>query len=225
MDVTNRRILAAHEAVREQIAVRVSDGVYRVGQALPSERELAEEFAVSRSTVRQALSSLQMIGLVVARPGSGVYVNDGLPDDSIQRFSHVLFGGDPAPRDIMEARALLEPQIAALAAARRTDEDLRALKVAMQGVTQADGALDGMRTIEHGFHRRLAASVGNGVISGLLRPLLIGPESLAHLVEQAHKHEKFDHDHQLIYNAVRRQDAELARELMAQHLSRLFDLV
>jgi GntR family transcriptional regulator, transcriptional repressor for pyruvate dehydrogenase complex len=215
----------AHEVVREQIAARASDGTYPPGSALPSERDLAEEFSVSRNTVRQALNSLQMIGMVIARPGSGVYVNDELPDDSVRRFTQVLFGTDVAARDMMEARALLEPQIAALAAARRTDEDLRGLKIAMEGVSQADGGLDGMRTIEHGFHRRLAASVDNGVISGLLRPLLIGPKKLADLVEHAHRDDLFDQDHQLIFNAVRRQEPELARELMAQHLSRLFDLV
>ena len=225
MTATGHPSVAAHVRIRDLLAQRAADGTYAKGTALPSERELAEEFAVSRHTIRQALGSLQTIGAVVIRPGSGVYVVDEQTDESVRRFARVIFGGEAAAQDIMEARALLEPQIAAMAATRRTEEDLQMLKTAMEGVSHPDGALDGMRTIEHGFHRRLAASADNDVISGLVRPLLIGPRSLATLVEQAHQAEAFARDHRLIYQAVQRQDAELAHELMAQHLSRLFNLV
>lgn len=210
-----------HGQVRDHIALLITNGTYRPGHALPSERELAEAHGVSRNTVRQALSSLEMLGLVTAKHGSGVFVSEGQSDEAVLRFAEVLFGREADAASLLEARLGIEPTIAALAAERRTESDLKVLRAAMKGVPDGAGGVDGFQTIKHGFHRHLAMATKNPVLDGLIRPLLLGPRHLAALVAHAPERNFFTEDHDAIYAAVEDRQPDLARDLMSQHLMRL----
>src|SRR3954464_8439555 len=105
-----------YQAVVESIVQSIRAGTFKHGQRLPSERDLAEEFGVSRPTIREAMLALEIRGMVEARHGSGVYVTDNPPD---QQAAPEL---DIGAFELTEARALFEGEAAALAATIITDD-------------------------------------------------------------------------------------------------------
>ena len=115
------------ERVAEQIEKRILDGELRVGDRLPTERELAEQFQVSRTAVREAMKILAQKGLVDMRPGRGTIVVDGARaamENSIGLLMKMKSGEVGSSDNLVEVRAILETEIAALAAARATEKRL-----------------------------------------------------------------------------------------------------
>src|SRR5215472_5407311 len=121
------RIPRVYTLVVEQIRALIRTGVLKSGDKLPTERALAEQLGVSRSSVREALSALEVLGIIHSRQGLGTYIavnlTDGMPEDQIEDL--IVEGGT---LEIIEACQLFEPGVAALAARRRTDEDLVAIR-------------------------------------------------------------------------------------------------
>ncbi|MBC7098970.1 FadR family transcriptional regulator, partial [Candidatus Bipolaricaulota bacterium] len=117
----------ASVAVAEQIVEAIKKGVLAVGSKLPSENELAEQMGVSRPTVREALSALAAVGLIESRPGSGNFVRN--PASSIVQEALLILESESSCLEIMEARGLLEPPVAGLAAQKRTKENISELEL------------------------------------------------------------------------------------------------
>src|SRR5690606_39539088 len=107
-----------YQRVANAIVARIRSGKYPRGERLPPERELAEEFGVSRPTVREAMIALEIRGIVEARRGSGIYVVDTAPPDTSSNEQ------DIGPFEVTEARRLFDGEAAALAAAIITDEEI-----------------------------------------------------------------------------------------------------
>src|SRR5215471_6617432 len=117
-----------HEEVFSQIRELISQGRFKAGDQLPSERELAETFRVSRTSVREALRALETKGLIISRTGMGNFVAD-LPIESlVAPLAKLLIEEKDALADIFETRKLIEPRIAALAAERATRKDIERMK-------------------------------------------------------------------------------------------------
>ncbi|MCE3242691.1 MAG: GntR domain protein, partial [Deltaproteobacteria bacterium] len=118
-----------HEEVFSQIHELIREGRFKAGDQLPSERELAETFKVSRRTsVREALRALESQGLVVSRTGTGNFVADLPVESLIGPLARLLIDEKTALADVFEMRKLIEPHIAALAAERATRNDIAQLK-------------------------------------------------------------------------------------------------
>src|SRR5918997_410669 len=117
-----------HEEVFNQIRQLIEAGRFRARDQLPSERELAETFKVSRTSVREALRALESQGLVVSRTGTGNFVADLPVESLIGPLARLLIDEKRALADVFEMRKLIEPHIAALAAARATRTDIVQLK-------------------------------------------------------------------------------------------------
>ena len=111
------------EGVVAQLRELIRDGRLRPGQRLPSEREMAERFQVSRASVREAIRALELDGLVMIRSGAGTFVSEEGFDAAVDLLARRLLAGREALADIVELRLVLEPQIAALAAQRATADD------------------------------------------------------------------------------------------------------
>ena len=109
--------------VAEQLSELIRSGQFDKGQNLPPERELARQFSVSRPTIREAITTLEVMGLVEVRPGSGVYVLESGTSNKI------LPANVPGPFEILEARKTLEPELAAFAANRIDDTQLEELRL------------------------------------------------------------------------------------------------
>jgi DNA-binding FadR family transcriptional regulator len=204
-----------YEQVADLLAADIRAGRLTPGERLPSERDLARRLDVGRASVREAIAALQVAGLVETRPGSGSFVA-ATPDEV--REVH-----DSSPSDLLEARALLEPQVARLAAQRgRPDEEIERLLATMEDATG-----DVWNDCDRRFHQRIAALTGNPVLTDLAdriaavmdEPLWqrLRDDSIAvpgrttlHLAE-----------HRMIYEAIAEGDADAAELYAAQHIRRV----
>src|SRR5882672_11347803 len=110
-----------YEQISQKLAKAIGEGKYELGQRLPSERELAQTFGVSRPTVREAIIALELDGLVDVRLGSGVYVVNRLPPSGSESAK------DIGPFELLEARRAIEGEACALAALRIDDAQLEQL--------------------------------------------------------------------------------------------------
>jgi DNA-binding FadR family transcriptional regulator len=225
-----------YERIAEEIAAEVRSGALRPGERLPSERDLARRLEVGRSSVREALAALQLDGVVETRPGAGTFVARNARARAVERAREAdleddgALPADASPSGVLEARGLLEPGIARLAAARRGHDDgLEALLDAMERAADpADpAARSGWSDADRLFHRRLAELTANPVLVGLAdqvvalmdQPLWrrLRDESLARPGTAT----LFLAEHRLIAAAVADGDGEAAALHAAQHLRRV----
>ena len=208
----------------ESIGQRIRGGQIRPGDKLPTEAEIMREFGVSRTVVREALSRLQASGLVETHHGVGTYALEPSGGD---------FRVDPADiatvRDVLvllELRICLESEAASLAALRRSDAQLQEMRRALDAFK---GALDGggdTVTPDFQFHLLIAQATDNRYFADLMSHLgaAIIPRTRINSAKFAHEDRaaylaRVNLEHEDIYNAVLRQDAEGARAAMRTHLS------
>lgn len=152
-----------YRRVADDLAQSIRDGVYRPGEKLPAERELAEAFGVSRPTVREAMIALEIFGVVEIRHGSGIYVIEPAGSAPAQT------GGEEMNDDLnvgafelIEARILIEGEMAAVAAAVVTDADVAILNDLIARMqTGDDEACD---EADHAFHEHIARLTDNGAL-------------------------------------------------------------
>ncbi|MBQ9329189.1 MAG: FadR family transcriptional regulator [Solobacterium sp.] len=142
--MAKRRTLA--ETTAEEIKQMIQRNGYEPGQKLPTEKEMTDSLGVGRNTLREALRILQSHNIVTIRQGSGTYISDkyGVPDDP---FGFELFPDhEKLTKDILEILVMLEPEVAAMAAEHRTEEDLvrmeRLLRMMSQKIDQHIECLD-----------------------------------------------------------------------------------
>ena len=202
--------------VAGDIAAKIVDGTYVVGERLPAERQLAQTYSVSRPTIREAMLALEIDGLVDVRMGSGVYVAAQTPANGSAAET------DMGPFELLEARRAIEGEVCALAAERIGEpdyEELQRLIAAMEidDVTQAEAA-------DRQFHETIARATQNSGMLAAVRMLWDARErSLQYrlLTKKAHSagiSPPFDeHGHILV--ALRARDPQLARAAMRKHLT------
>ena len=124
IDVELIKSTRIYEEIVRQIKSMITEGRLKSGDQLPPERDLAEKFLVSRTSVREALRALEPLGLVEIRPGEGTFVREVSIESLIQPLALVMVSQREAIGELFEARRLLEPMIAGLAASRATRDDL-----------------------------------------------------------------------------------------------------
>jgi GntR family transcriptional repressor for pyruvate dehydrogenase complex len=211
----------------EELLDQIIEGRYPPGSALPSELELAEQAAVSRLTVREAINTLRAKNVVRIQRGRGTYVNP--PDrwtalESVLRAARSGGAADRSPGipyRLLEARRIIEVSVAELAAARRSDDDLAAMEEALADMrtAAAAGDVDRFVTADIAFHQAVLDAAGNPFISVLFDPLgqlLVEArrQTSAHADIRTHAIEQ----HQHVLAAIRSRDPEQARWAMHGHL-------
>lgn len=219
--------MAGRERLYQQVALAITEAIgagrYPVGSRLPGERELADEFKVSRPVIREAMIALEIRGLVEGRQGSGLYVTGTRSANSDDQEL------DVGPFELTEARILFEGEAVALAARTITDEkldELAQLLVEMHQENDED-SWHGERA-DRQFHIEIANATGNDAIRSVVEmlwdtryrsPLCI------HMFTQAQVvgfHSRVD-EHQAILDALRRRDGAAARKAMHSHLHRVIE--
>lgn len=217
------------DSLTERIMDLIRDEGLRPGSRLPSTRALAERFAVAMPTVRESLRRLQTTGAIEIRHGSGVYVSDAV-DRLVLPNPNVAQPHGEQLIELLDARALMEPYLASLAAARRDPErlaDLRnLLATAGRHLAGAPGDDAALHEANMAFHRSVAAASGHGVLRQVVDSLLF-----LHAGEQRQILQLFDDrvrdydEHRAVLEAIEAGDAELAGDLMRRHLDDVKEVV
>jgi GntR family transcriptional repressor for pyruvate dehydrogenase complex len=163
--------------IAEQIIKFIKEGKFKVGDKLPSERELARQLGVSRNPVREALSALRMAGIITSRPGDGTFVVS--PNVNVEDRVQEILKKSGSPLEAWEARKVLEGKVTELAAVQATDEDVKALETALQQMEKAvkEGDIPGFFEADRDFHTAIAKATKNFFIQKALVPLI---ERIAH---------------------------------------------
>jgi GntR family transcriptional repressor for pyruvate dehydrogenase complex len=204
---------------------RIRDGRLKVGDKMPTEAAIMAEFDVSRTVVREALSKLQASGLVDTRHGIGTFVL-GLGDDAGFKISREQYGTLQDVVAVLELRIGLETEAAALAAQRRTEANLEAMRKALDALSYA---------LEHGsdavaadflFHQEVARATQNDHFADLMTTLgsrIIPRARLepAQVVTDERREylRRVNGEHESIFDAISAQDSEGARAAMRTHLA------
>jgi DNA-binding FadR family transcriptional regulator len=211
-----RRTLAKTVAQRLLDAVRTQPP----GTRMPSERALAEQLEVGRSTVREALNALATLGVLDIRHGRGVFVASEPAGWSGSAIVPALIRAET--NALLEARLVIQPEVVRLAAERRTDSDLRALEEVLQAQRRLSEMADLNRATKTGaeFDIRLAEAARNEVLTGMIRSLFQRMLDRApRLYELQEGFGAWDvAQHEAIYAAVRDADGSLAARLMREHV-------
>jgi GntR family transcriptional repressor for pyruvate dehydrogenase complex len=204
-----RRSAAAD--VQAELQAQIEGGKYKQNERLPSEAELARAFQVSRPVIREALMSLQALGLTAPQTGKGTFVVS-------QRVSAPLLMGRYSPAHIREVRRCVEIPSARLAAERRTDADIGELSAILARMEDADDPYRRNR-FDADFHVAIAAAAGNPLIAKLIEQLrtVLEEHSLA-LGRIPRRRENARSEHRAIYDAIVKGDPEAAAAAMEAHL-------
>jgi GntR family transcriptional repressor for pyruvate dehydrogenase complex len=210
--------ILTYEAVLAEIKRRVADGELRPGDRLPSVRQLAHELAVGTSSVREALRVLAATGVVRIEHGRGVFVNARPPSvaELHARFTHTEMS---SLLHLMEARRIIEPELAALAAERASPTQLTRLHDLARRMERNFRAGRDWMDADLGFHRTLADASANPVIAGMLHgveDLLL--DSRRETMRDRAVSERACNYHKLIAAAVADRRPMLARALMREHM-------
>lgn len=209
-----------YEQIVQQVVESIHKGVMKPGNQLPPERELAQQFGVSRTAVREAVKALREKGLVEAYPGRGTFITDGTSYSMRQSLDRMLRGGQAEGSGfLVEVREILEPEISALAATRADAEDLASMREQIGIMDQARKDPDAFIEADLDFHLAMAEAAANPIILslidsivGLLREQRIGIFQVEGGPERGQYH------HKKIMEAVEHRDSAGAREAMKAHL-------
>jgi GntR family transcriptional regulator, transcriptional repressor for pyruvate dehydrogenase complex len=214
-----------YEQIVQQIEDSVLNGSLKPGDQLPAERELAQRLGVSRTAVREAVKALREKGLVEAYSGRGTFITDGTSQAARQSFDlMVKVGQQEGVPHLAELRLILEPGIAALAAARVEEEHLAAMReaVAVMERSQKDPAAYIEADLD--FHLALAEAVANPLILSLIDSIVgLLREQRIRIFNVEGGPQRGQVHHKRILEAVERRDPEMARGAMRAHLEQVRD--
>ena len=212
-----------YEKIVEQIEKSILDGAINPGDQLPPERELAQRFGVSRTAVREAVKALAEKGLVEVLPGRGTFVTNSRSQAIRQSLDRMIrISQLDGVEHLVEVRAILEPEIAARAAAHADEKDLAAMQEAIAAMDQAGQDADAYIEADLDFHLALAEAADNPLILALIDSIVVLLRQ--HRVRMFFVHggpERGQQHHKRILDAVARHDADAARIAMKAHLQQV----
>ncbi|MFJ3796315.1 FadR/GntR family transcriptional regulator [Streptomyces sp. NPDC090088] len=215
MPLSHPRRSALSEQVIAALRNQIASGEWPVGSRIPTEPELVEQLGVARNTVREAVRALAHNGLLDIRQGSGTYV---AATSELAGVMHRRFA-DADPRHIAELRSTLESSAARLAAARRTDKDLRQLDTMLTRREQAwgSGEAEAFVTADAAFHLAVVAASHNDVLTAMYADLgevlrdWLRADVGAELTPETYM------DHARLVDAIRAGDADAAAKEAASY--------
>jgi GntR family transcriptional repressor for pyruvate dehydrogenase complex len=209
-DITERLI----EIFKDQIAA----GVLKPGGRLPPERELAETFGVARSSLRPALKVLEIMGVISQRVGDGTYVNQGARSILGEPMEFLILLDGISFHELMEARLIVEPELAARAAERATADDIAELGKVLDHMTAHTGRLKRFTELDLAFHDAVFRIAGNRVCQLMFSVVHQSLVKLIRVTAQMTECENTLSRHRRIFEAIEKHDVALARKRMTEHL-------
>ena len=212
-----------YEDIVQQFRVLIREGELEHGARLPSERAMAEQFKVSRSSVREAIRSLELQGLVVTKRGSGTFINTQDLESVVALLASTLSSGPgalDALDDIFEMRHVLEPQIAAMAAERANPEEVARLAEILEEQERQIAAGETGVNADTSFHFALATATHNAALIKLVSAVEdILSRSRNQTLQTPGRPSLSLASHRRILESIKIGDSEEARRAMDHHLT------
>ncbi len=206
------------ETIHRELERSILDGSLPGGEKLPTEHALAERYAVSRSVVREAVARLKAEGMVEARQGSGTYVAKQPRVLSFKQQAEAT----PELKQVLELRRIVEVAVAGLAAERRSESDLKAIRASLTAMDKALALGDSGAAADDAFHEAIAAAAKNPYLQRVVnfvsaqfsevRRLTWEPADYPDLPQRAQD------EHQKLFAAIAARDVEAAQRYAGAHL-------
>ena len=226
MDFTPIRTKRLYEEIVEQIKKLITDGKLKPGDKLLAERELAEQFQVSRASVREAIRTLEMLGVIDIRPGEGTFVRGTETDDIIRPLAMFLAVERNSLLDMFEMRRIFETATASLAAERATEEELDHIESMLEKMRERLNVLDPEKGEEFdaAFHYAVAEATHNSLLTKLFKTVSeefakansVARRQLYH--DNIQNAQKIIDQHAEILGAIRSRNTKAAADAMLAHL-------
>lgn len=217
-------VLTESRRLYQQLAAefkqRLQQGIYSVGEKLPAERYIAEEMGVSRTVVREAIIMLEVEGFVEVRKGSGIHVISQQQNKTVTPDSSLEFASF-GPFELLQARQLVESNIAEFAATQVTRQDILQLMEIQQQARKEDRFRDSEWDLK--FHVQIAQSTQNGALAAIVEKMWLHRLHNPYWLK-LHEHiddksiESWCDDHDRILNALIKKDPSASKLAMWQHL-------
>ena len=215
-----------YEQVAEQIQKLIAQGTLKPGDRLPPERELATRFGVARSSIRDAVRTLEVMGILEPRQGAGTVVRDLSADSLVVPLATVLVRKRELVSELLDVRRMLEPGLAARAAKNATVEEVLELEDILR--RQAVKLRRGEPSIEEDseFHYVIGKAARNSVVLKVLDVLMdLLRESRARSLQAPGRPERSYAGHMRVLRAIKRRDPEAAEKAVRKHLEEIESIV
>ncbi|WP_088006847.1 FadR/GntR family transcriptional regulator [Indiicoccus explosivorum] len=201
------------QQVLEKIVFLLINGELKPGDKLPPEMELMEQLGVSRTVLREALSSLETLEIIKRKPRGGTVVNEKVGSDPFTAMLALSINNLPA---VIEARMALELGLVTIAAEKITEDQLEQLEATIRNIEK--NAHMNYGEYDKEFHKIIALSANNPVVEGMITSLLITHQKTDSLIQYREPETTVEH-HQAIYDALKKRDPHEAFSAMYRHLS------
>lgn len=207
-----------YQDIVAQIEALLDRGELRPGDQLPTERILAEQFQVSRASVREALRALELLGIVETHAGGGTFVRRAVAGDLARPLSALISRGHPIA-DVIEVRGLIEPALAARAAERVTPDELAELREIVAAQERKIAAGESYADEDTRFHDLIGRAAHNELLVTMLTAIfdVLRASREEWLQSNARAHASLE-AHRRILTALEAHDAPAAREASAEHI-------
>lgn len=212
-----------HLHVAEQILEAIKEGVYKAGDKLPPERVLAEEMGVSRNSIREALSALQVLNVVEGKVGDGTYIKKSVEGINIESQILPILEESESPFKIFEARSALELGVIELAIDNASSEDIRRTEVALNHMRECAASRDyeGYLQANLEFHLATAKASKNPIVESTMTFLWKTTEQrLLNKMLIEYWKEKIESSiriHEQIFDAIKDKNKDLAYKVVLRH--------
>jgi GntR family transcriptional repressor for pyruvate dehydrogenase complex len=209
----------AYEDIVKQIRTLIEKGKLKRGDQLPVERELSETFKVSRATVREAIFNLEVMRLVQRRQGDGTYVIASSEETLVQPLAAALFHERDDIIDIFSIRKMIEPEVAQLASANATPEEIAELEELLKEQEEEIAGGNPPIQTDTDFHHLLARMSRNRVLERLLLALVdLLRRTRENYLQTSERMERSLRGHREILKAIKNGQGKVARQAMRRHL-------
>ncbi len=219
-----------YEQVIEQIKNLIYEGKIKRGDKLPSERELKERLNVSRASIREAFSALEMIGLIESRHGEGTFIKKNQERNLLEPLSLILLLEENCVEELVELRRVLEVDAARFAAIRADHEELEDMKMYISDLALSSGFEEKSVQADKFFHYTIARASKNKVLYDTMVSISEAMDfhiknTRTKLVSQKESCERFLSQHQKIYQAIQEKNSKEAMQAMNEHLDYVEKLI
>jgi Transcriptional regulators len=210
-----------YEQLVEQIQGMIIDGTLKKGDRLPTERDLAAQLNISRTSVREALRALEVIGLVESRQGDGNFIRQNFEGSLFQPLSTMFMLEESKPKDILDLRRIIEVETAGLAAVNIDQNKLDYIKLLVDHMSNTNDE-DVNVNLDSEFHYTIARASGNflfinilNVISNLMENFIKDARGM--ILSNKENSKELNKQHEDIYLALETHDLKAAQEAMRRH--------